>query len=420
MKNYCIIILSIVFAVSRLNAQPPHRDTIVWAGTEFNNAILRATVVTGESPAINIVPNGTNLCFDRQVKMKMTTSRSSIVEQCLYFNTTDGYVAYLPPRTASTGGLCDIKPNEKDFQFSVIGLKGNVYNYHNIEVKDGITKSWVSTGNTQTHQYGMTSPGVTAMLHKKTEIRTYCGGRIRAWAYKFDGSPTTYYLFGKTYPPGINVASNKYIGNFGIGYQQTDKGLYMIMEMETTGGFDTKITDVAEVSTCFNPAPFQIQEDEFMRKGTEDLQREREKIDRDEANIRSDDECAAQRQNIIVFRRAQLRIQEQNLRTIPQGNVYQDQRVQHAYTSMMDPLFIVQGDILNVQLSICTNESAQSKHPGANQYAEKIACLQGQLGRLHAAESQMGALDAAYATQPGKAMAEKSRLYLQLMRTACN
>jgi hypothetical protein len=406
MKKYSIIILSIVLSVSQLHAQPPHRDTIIWEGNEFNNAILRATVVTGGSEAINIIPNRTNLCFDRQVKIKLTTTRSSIVEQCLYFNTTDGYVAYLPPRTASTGGLCDIKPNEKDFQFSVIGLKGNVYNYHNMEVKDGIIKSWVSTGNTQTHQYGMTSPTMTATLHKKTEIRTYCGGRIRGWAYKFDGSPTTYYLFGKTYPPGINVTSNKYIGNFGIGYQQTDKGLYMIMEMETAGGFDTKITDVAEVNTCFNPAPFQIQEDEFMRRRTEDLQREREKIDRDEANIRSDDDCAAAKQNIIVFRRAQLRRQEENLRTIPTGNVYQDRNVQQAYTGMMDPLFMIQGDILNTLLGICTNESAQRKHPGSNQYTEKIACLQGQLGRMHAAESQMSALDAEYAAQPAKALAE--------------
>ncbi len=420
MKNYCVFILSIVLSVSQLHAQPPRRDTIIWAGNEFETALLRATVVTGQSQAINIIPNRTNLCFDKQVKVKLTTSHNIIVEQCLYFNTTDGYVGYLSPRNARTGGLCDIKPNEKDFQFFVIGLKGNVYNYHNMEVKDGIIKSWVSTGNTQTHQYGMTSPDVTATLHKKTDIRTYCGGRIRAWAYKFDGSPTTYYLFGKNYPPGINVTSNKYLGNFGIGYQQTDKGLYMIMEMETTSGFDTKITDLAEVQTCFNPNPFQIQEDEFMRRGTEDLQKEREKIDRDEAQIRNDDDCAAARQNIIVFRRAQLRIHEENLRTIPQGNVYQNQNVQHAYMGLMNPLFVVQGDILNVQLSICTNESAQSKHPGSNEYSEKIACLQGMLGRLHAAESQMGALDVQYAAQPAKAMAEKSRLYLQLMRSACN
>jgi hypothetical protein len=416
MKYYIISTISFLLLMNLTWAQPPIPDT-VWGGTPWQNQVLRAPVVTGQSAAINIVPSGGALCFDKQVKLKITKG-STVFEQCLYINTRDGYIGYLPPMNSAGGGLCDIKPQAKDFLFFVIGLKGNVYTYKTMD-KGSDPEFWVSTGNTQTHQYNMTASNGTVTLHKKTETKMYCGNKIRAWAYKYDGSPEVYFMFGKTYPPAINVSSSKYLGNFGIGYQETDKGLYMIMEMQSTG-YTSKITDVNEVNTCFDPRPFRIIEDEFMIKRTAELQKEREKIDREESRIRGDDECAGFRRNIIVFKKAQLRIQEQGLQTIPQGNAYQTQNVQQAYMNMMDPLFMVQGNILETQLSICNTEVALRGSPSSNETISKLACLQGQLGRLHTAEEQMSALDAQYAAQPAKAMGEKSRIYLQLMRTACN
>ena len=86
----------------------------------------------------------------------------------------------------------------------------------------------------------------------------------------------------------------------------------------------------------------------------------------------------------------------------------------------MDPLFMVQGDILNTQLSICNTEIALRRHPSYNEAISKLAFLQGQLGRLHTAEERMSALDAQYAAEPARAIGEKSRIYLQLMRTGCH
>ena len=384
MKYYIINVISFLLSINLAWAQPPEPDT-VWGGTPWQTAILNAPVVSGESAAINIVPNGEALCFDKQIKIKLTKG-STILEQCLYFNTNEGYVGYLPPRNSAGGGLCDIKPQEKDFLFFVIGSKGNVYTYKTTENR-GSLEFWVSTGNTQTHQYNMNTSTGTAVLHKKTETRLYCDDKVRAWSYKYDGNPEAYFMFGKTYPPAINVMSSRYLGNFGIGYRYTDKGLYMIMEMQSAG-YTVKITDVNEVNTCFDPHAFRILEDQFMIKRTAELQKEREKIDRDEARIRNDDECAAARRNIIVFKKAQLRIQEEGMQTIPQGNAYQNQNVQEAYRNMMDPLFMVQGDILQTQLSICNTEVALRRRPSSNETISKLACLQGQLGRLHTAEEQ--------------------------------
>lgn len=416
MKYYIITFLFFISINSSL-AQSPLPDT-VWAGNPFQTAILRASVVTGGSPSITIVPNRGPLCFDKQIKIKATKG-SQVFEQCLYINTHDGYIGYLPPHTTATGAMCDIKPQEKDFMFFIIGLKGNIYNYKTVEGKGGTLDHWVTTGNTQTHEYNMNAAVASAMLAKKTETKLYCNDKIRAWAYKIDGNPQVYFMFGKNFPPSLSINSNKYLGNFGIGYQDTDKGLYIIMEKQTPG-FITKITDINEVNTCFDPSPFRLQEDQFFVKRTEEMQTERVKIDRDEAKIRSDDECASHQRNIIVFRRNLLRIQEEGLRTIPLGNIYQNQNVQKAYRNMMDPLFMIQGDILNTQLSICNTEVSLRRQPSSNTMVDKLACLQGQLVRLHTAEAEMSALDARYATNPTKAMGEKSRLYLQLMRTSCN
>ena len=88
------------------------------------------------------------------------------------------------------------------------------------------------------------------------------------------------YLFGKTYPGEINVPSNKYLGAFGVGYQYTDKGIYLIMEV-IAENYNCKITSIEEVAICFDPTNFKKQEDEFRVKRAQDLQKMREKIARD-------------------------------------------------------------------------------------------------------------------------------------------
>ncbi|MES2646464.1 MAG: hypothetical protein V4717_06285 [Bacteroidota bacterium] len=410
-----ITILCILMCLQVTLAQPPPPDT-VWGGTPWQRAILDAPVISGQSQAVNIVPNG-NHCFDKQVKIKIT--KGSEYEQCLFFNTTDGYVGYLQPLDGASGGLCDIKPDTEDFTVFIIGLKGNVYTYRTTESRGGFQYT-VSTGNTQTHQYNMnTSVGGTAQLRRKTGSRSYCNNRISAQAYKYDNKPEVYYLFGGSYPPVINVSSNKYLGNFGIGYNYTDKGLYLCMEL-VSDLFSAKIMDVKDVNTCFNSQPFQHLESRMTNNRTAELQKERDKIARYRAGIRAGDECAAAMENIAVFRTAQLQIQEENLEKMQQGNTYQNLEAQKATLGMMDPLFVVQGNILDIHLSICRTEIAVRRN-NSGSAADKLGCLRTQLARLHTAETQMSALDARYSTEPGRAFAEKSRIYLDVMRgSSCN
>lgn len=422
MKKILLLALAITGTIFIAGAQPPP-DTL-WGGSPsaaYYNAILRATVVSGESEAITIVPTRGPFCFDKKIKIKSTVG-GRVVEQCLYLNTTDGLTAFLKPVNSAPGSMCDIKPEDKEFWLSIIGLKGNVYNYHNTEGKDGENevKHWVSTGNTQQHLYQTPAGTGVHTLRNKRERRSYCDDKIKGTAYKYDGAGMpTMYLFGKNYPDNINVTSNKYIGNFGIGYQYTDKGLYIIMEV-ISSSYTCRITSIEDVNVCFDPSPFRVMEDEFQTKRRAELVKEEEKINRREAAIRSGDECAGQRRAIIAFDREELRKQQAALGIMPTGNIYQDRNVQNAYNSMMDPLTMVRSGILTTKLSICNAEVNIRKHPTSNTAQERLACHTTQLGKLTAAEVQMMANVTRFADHPGKAKAENSRIYLDLMRTACN
>ncbi|MFZ1857567.1 MAG: hypothetical protein WAU29_09385, partial [Chitinophagaceae bacterium] len=228
-KNWLVTVLLTSVVTTCFAQNPPDTAWGSWPQQEYYTSILDAPVVTGATTAVTITPTGQKLCFDKRVNIKSLLSTGP-VEQCIYLNTKEGYVGILPP--ARTGGdLCDIKTEDERFSFLVISLKGNAYTFKNSK-KNGRIEHFVSTGNTQTHQLNMPS-NMVQTIHKKTERRGYCGDKIKTWAYKHD-SPASpvYFIFGKTFPDAINVSSSKYIGYSGVGYQFTDKGLFIIMEME--------------------------------------------------------------------------------------------------------------------------------------------------------------------------------------------
>ncbi len=415
------MILPVLFLYCvNLQAQDPRRDTAWgdWPQQEYYTGILQAPVATGETTPQLITPTGQKLCFDKKVRIKSLIS-SGPVEQCMYLNTTEGYVGLLPP-ARSGGDRCDIKTDDPDFIFFVLGLKGNAYTFRNNKKNGGI-EHWVSTGNTQAYQYNFPVTGANYTLHKKTERRGYCGDKIKTWAYKYDNpSSPVYYLFGKTFPDEITVAERKYIGNFGVGYQFTDKGLFIIMEM-VGGSYSCKITELEEVSICFDPAPFKIAEDEMFNKMQVSLQREREKIAADEIKASTGD-CSSEQMAVINFRKEQLRVQEARVYTSQQGNMYQDLPTQQAMGGMFDHVAITEQTILENKTKICNAQQRMAKarsETSRQSYQEKISCLTNQNAQLEASKEQLKALDIQYVNEPGKALAEKSKLFMRNIPGGC-
>ena len=416
------VICLLLFTGTVIAQDPPRRDTAWgdWPNQEYYNGILQASVVTGQTSAQTITPTGQKLCFDKRIKIKSLIS-SGPVEQCMYINTTEGYIGILPPQRGTGGDLCDIKTDDPRFTFFVLGLKGNAYTFRNTKKANSI-EHWVSTGNTQTHQISMAGSSGTYTLHKKTERRGYCDDKIKTWAYKYDNpSSPVYFLFGKTFPDEIVVSNNKFIGNFGVGYQYTDKGLFIIMEMESSN-YDCKITDLEEVNICFDPAPFKIAEDQFYNNAQTSLQREREKIARDEAAA-SNGDCVSQKMAVINFRKEQLRVQGVRINTSQQGNTYQDLPAQQAMGQMIDHVAVTQQTILENQVKICQAErraEQSSSETSRQKYQQRISCMQSQNGQLQNFEAQLKALDIQYASEPGRAFAEKSKLFMRNLPRGCN
>ncbi|MFM9910110.1 MAG: hypothetical protein ACKVOW_12205 [Chitinophagaceae bacterium] len=423
MKTIIITISSIVLSCSSINAQRgTGRDTTrldsSWISSShlpYLQAVLEAPVLIGTSTPQNISPTGQKICFDKIIKLKTATSRG-IGELCLFINTKIGLIGYTPVKPGEVG-ICDIKPEESKFNLNVIGLKGNTYNYFNTK-KNGVIEHWMSTGNSQTHQYQF-SYASTSMLHRKTERRDYCDGKIKAWSYKYDGRTEEWFLFGKIFPDVLQMQPLKYLGNFGVGFQNTDKGLFIIMQMISTG-IDSKIIDIRDIDICFDPAPFKIFEDESIIKQQQSISREIEKLEKDAAKAVGQ-ECSELEINRINFQKSTLDRREEDLQVSRQQNIYQsDIRTQKARAdATINYNDVIQISILETKYKICRTQhhlqETQSKGGSGEGYQRKIACLQQQLATQLRVQTEMEALDRQYPAEPGRAFAQKARIIMQAL-----
>lgn len=414
MKMIFFVLLFLAALVHIAHAQGgTRRDTIGFAA--WKRAVMKAPVLTGETEARIIVPHEQPLCFNTEFDLKLTVG-SKIVEQAMFINSSIGITGYLPP---SDGGLVNMLfPELVDFSFFIIGLKGNVYHYYNSKGKDNRIEHWVSTGNTDVHQYQQMGTDFTAAvtLDRKNVTGPYCQGTITAMAYRFTSNPgMTWYVYGDRFP--VKLHPKKFLGNFGIGYLQCTEGLYLVTEIQSPG-YSCKVSDIQNTYTCLFTTVFNIKEDAFIASRTTELQKEKDRLERQAGRISGD--CAAEQTNLLSFRQEQQRKQEANLAHLKDGNVHQDIAVQRRMLSMMDPLTMVQESILTTRLGICQAlKSAQRGGPGAAAAQEKANCLSGLLGQLQQLETQMQALNTQYATEPGRAYAEKSKLYAQRRPRGC-
>ncbi|MBS1512562.1 MAG: hypothetical protein JST86_17080 [Bacteroidetes bacterium] len=418
MKKKVITILACLLFVIILKAQPPrdttHRDTTMLGFTNASTELMRAPVLRRTSnDDIRIVPNRQQFCFDALMEIELHYGGRYSLETCLFINTTDGYIGYTTP---SRGGAINMLfPEIEHFRFTIISFKlGNVFTYFNQKSNHDVIAHYVTTSNTDTHEYQMNNLLTTAPLTRKSDRRTYCDGNSEALAYKRSDEPTAWYLFGSRYP--ATIQAQKFLGAFGVGVVQTDAGPYIVME-RTAGATYTVVKHIEKAHICFDPSGFKMQEADFYAKRTADLQAESTRIDEAEAAAQRASCCVPERMAEIAYRRQQLQVNEENLRRAQQGNLLQDRTAQKGIIDMMDPLVAVRGSILSIKTSICTAEDDKSKNPSHTLSAnQRISCLNQQLSALQTAETQMQAAETRYAANPAQANAEKSRIYMTVMR----
>ncbi len=419
MKQAIVFSFALLLAVSVVNAQPDttRRDT-AWSGSPhrpYLNSILDADVLDGTSTATTITPRGQRLCFDKILKIKTMTGRGP-AEVCVFINTKIGLIAYTPLKPDAVG-ICDIKQEAPDFRLTVVGLKGNTYTYLNAKKKNTI-EHWVQTGNSETYEYQFTNTGSSVPLKRKTERRSYCNDKVKAQAYKVDGRPEVWFLFGKTFPESINMTPKKFLGSYAVGYQYTDKGLFIIMQMEASG-YNAKIEEIQDMNVCFDPSSYQVMEDERETKMQQSIQREREKIAREETKAEKYPSCQSKKTTLLNYQKESLNRQEQNLQEARIGNAMQDVRTQQAQANLMNYDDAIQQMIYETELKLCRAEqrmnemSEQTSASSRQKQQEKITCLNRQLAEQRSTQQSFQRINTQYRNEPGRQYAEKAKLFMR-------
>lgn len=412
-----IISSLIILSCYHTLAQPPRRDTLFGSfgpNAPYLRGIYEADVLEDRSLPQNITPSGQKLCFDKKIKVKTVTSRGP-AEVCLFINTETGLIGYTPLKPG-TDPVCDIKPDRSDFRFNVIGLKGNVYNYMNNKKKD-VIEHWVQTSNSQQYQYQFTNSSPAVPLRKKAERRDYCDGKVKAQLYKVDGKPEEWYLFGKEFPDAVIMQPNKFLGSFAVGYIFGDKGLFIIMQM-VSGSMDSKILSIEDVETCFDPSPFKVFEDEQQTKMQQSIQREREKIARERTKPEKSAGCQSKKEQMLSYQEESLNRREENMQQARTGNMQQDVRTQQAQANLYGQDDAIQTMIYETELKICRAQQRQAENPSQSNQ-QKIDCLQTALAAQINAKQRMQQINTQYRNEPGKQLAEKSKIMMQAIRP-CN
>ncbi len=190
-----------------------------------------------------------------------------------------------------------------------------------------------------------------------------------------------------------------------MGYLQTDEGLYIITEFRSEG-YSCRVTNIEVTNTCLQTAAFAMREETYTQQQNNNIRVEKAKLDR--AAVNNSGPCAGQRALLIDFKKEQANKREEALRLARSSNTHQqNSAAQRSMASMMDPLAVVQEDILNAKLEICKAENSTSART-----RERIGCLNNQLSALMRIESELRALDARHVNEPGRAFGEKSKHYM--------
>ncbi|MBS1664123.1 MAG: hypothetical protein JST68_23970 [Bacteroidetes bacterium] len=417
-KLHTLLIVTLITFTT--HAQDPHRrrDTIPLG--QWKQEIIRVPVLTGTSQPIIIVPNRQPFCFDKLIMLKLDLG-SRIIQRAMYLDTRQGLSGMLPPATGTP--VQEIIPDQPGFVFDVNSLKGNIYTYKTNKGRNDVLEHWVFTGNSQTYLLQAGAPGSNAApaaapnlpLFRKNETRPYCDNKLIGQAYRLDNGPSTWYIYGDRYPEKIHPIPNKYMGNFGVGYLMCEEGLYLVLE-RTMGRLTARITSMDNVNKCFDPTAFQIQDEHFQTRANADIQTEQRKLQEQAGHI--DGDCVAEKTELNQYRQQVGRQKEEALRRSQRGNLYQDTAAQRAMLSLTDPLITVHDGILSEKVALCNSRAALSHATERDRLAisEKINCHSDRLTALQTAESKMQDLDRQYATNPARANAEKSRLYLAVTR----
>lgn len=408
-----ILILVFLFQQHFLSAQPVlHETTQSWF-----DAILKADVVTGASNPEVIFPNSTSFCFDKRLEIQVSDGTRE-GKFCMFIDTRKGIVGYFPTKT----NVCELRPGDEKFMFTVISLKGNSYYYVTGKKNNQIQKK-VMTVNSLQNRNNMNENWGNMVLQKTNETKLFYGG-IEARAYINSGSAESrvkYFIYSKSYPAQIQLKRSKYLGNLMVGYQMATSGLCLIMEAGTLQSINT-VNLIEDENTCFDPSSFNLMEEEYLSKMTDKIGVERFKQE-SKINKGFTGPCADIKYLIAEFTLQSLRRQEQKLSTYVLDNTLTSDPAARAMISALynyeDQMMIM---IYTQELKICETQDLLNKTTSAatqNTLNSKLSCLRLELGKMRINYEDMRDAAVRLAESPAELFLVQTRLLTRNIRP-CN
>lgn len=288
------------------------------------------------------------ICFDKKMLVKARIP-SGTGYSCIFVNTKTGLVGYTG--ISKTRPSCELDINDPDFNFNIIGLKGNHFNYINSRQK-GILKYHVVTSNT--HRQGLVFSSVASNepLYRKDEQKEFFG-KVKAWLYKSNGRTESWWVFGKTLPEKLVAQPKKYLGLYGVGYQFAEQGLFIILQLEGTGAYnyEAEILELQDIPTCFDATPFRIFEETELAQAQENLHEAVERMDQKiRENAGSNSPCRAFREKSLKQQKKMTEVKNLQLQHMRQGRTEQSMSSQ------------VEFEIEQTQMMIDNAEESLCKH----------------------------------------------------------
>ena len=125
----------------------------------------------------------------------------------------------------------------------------------------------------------------------------------------------------------------KYLGNFGVGFQYTDHGLFIIMQVEGEI-FNAAVKELKDTYLCFDPSPYKKMEDQILEKGLLAVNKKRDRLRSRLSTVPAGD-CAGLAVRNIQYEIFSLDEQEESLKRSVMGNMAQSRPTQQAMGQAM-------------------------------------------------------------------------------------
>jgi hypothetical protein len=406
-----LILIGTVFVARALNAQvviEPNPSYINPANRPFFDELLDGEGylddLSPEPPSVN------DICFDKKIKIKVTSNKGP-VETCMFVNTKIGLVGYAELKTNSAG-ICDILPGLPDFKFNILGLKGDLFNYFNRMQRGRLVHTKTRYKNVRrVEEHSAAEEGI---LYRKDDSREFLGGKIKAWLYQYESGETQYYIFGKTLPDKIVMEPLKYLGLYGVGYQYSEEGLFIVMAIEKEG-YESYIMEMENVPSCFNHTLFSFMEEQSYRNQNESIENEQTRLN--ELKERSQNPCLTLKQQKTDFKKQALQKNKEKYDQVKQNpRSTQYQRDQAEGNLQMNFEDAIDEEILKTKIKICDleNRIANQNQAARNGSLENLLeCQRDLLRQQQSLKERIKNVDDQYPNQYHKQRNEKMQLFMK-------